>query len=137
MKHFKTTILAVMTLFAIAACSSGSDMEDGMWEMTSTMEMEGAPAGMPKMPPMTYRQCLTKDKMIPSQQNKEKNCEILEQDVSGDTVTWKMRCSAGGLVSEMSGSSTYSGDTMEGNSQVTMQGMKMTSHVTGKRIGDC
>lgn len=137
MKKFKTTIPVLLVLTAVAACSSGPNMEDGMWEMTTTMEMEGMPAGMPQLPPMTHRQCLTSDKMIPTQQKRNQDCEVLEQDISGDTVTWKMRCTTGGMVSEMSGSSTYSGDSMEGSSVMTTKGMKMTSHVTGKRLGPC
>jgi len=137
MKYFKTTILALLALVAVSACSSEPSMQDGLWEMTSTMEMEGMPAGMPQMPPMTYRQCLNKERMIPTQQDRNRDCEIIDQDVSGDTVTWKMRCTSGGMVSETSGSSTYSGNTMQGSMQVTSKGMKMSSHVTGKRIGDC
>lgn len=137
MKDFRTITLALLTVVAVAACSSGPNMEDGIWEMTTTMEMEGMPAGMPKLPPMTFRQCLSSDKMIPTQQRQNQDCEVLEQDISGNTVTWQMRCTTNGTVSEMSGSSTYSGDTMEGSSQVSTKGMKMSSHVTGRRLGDC
>lgn len=138
MKNTRTAILSLLTLFAVTACSSGPNMEDGLWEMTSTMEMEGMPQGMPGgMPPMTYRECLTKESMVPTQKKRNQDCKILQQESSGDTVTWRMRCTTGGVVSEMNGSSTYSGSAMQGTMQMTSGGMKMTSRVTGKRLGPC
>ena len=134
MKNFKTLIPTLLILFAVTACSSGPSMEDGLWEMTSTMEMEGMPNGMP---PMTYRLCLTKDNMVPTQQRRNQDCEKIEQDISGDTVTWRMRCTTNGAVSDMNGSSTYSGDTMKGTMQMTSGSMQMTSRITGKRLGPC
>ena len=129
-------LLANLLLLAGPAFSSDMQLEDGEWEMTTKMTMEGMPAGM-SMPPMTFRQCISKEKMVPSQERHNQDCEKLEQDVSGSTVTWSMRCTTNGVVSEMNGSSTYTGNTMKGTMHMTSQGMKMTSHVTGKRLGPC
>jgi len=137
MKNIKPLIPALLILFAVTACSSEPSMEDGIWEMTSTMEMEGMKGMSGNMPPMTYRECLTSKNMVPTQKRRNQDCEILEQDISGDTVTWKMRCTTNGMVSQMSGSSTYNGDTMKGNMQMTSGAMKMSSHITGKRLGPC
>jgi len=137
MKNFSTATLSLLTLFAVTACSSEPNMKDGLWEMTSTMEMEGMKGMAGGMPPMTYRECLTKESMVPTQKRRNQDCKVLEQDISGDTVTWKMRCTTNGVVSEMNGSSTYSGDTMKGTMQMTSGSMKMASHVTGKRLGPC
>lgn len=101
------------------------------------MTMSGMPEGMPDMPAMTFRQCISKAMMVPSQERHNQDCEKLQQDVSGDTVTWSMRCTTNGVTSEMNGSSTYTGNTMKGTMHMTSQGMKMTSHVTGKRLGPC
>jgi hypothetical protein len=131
--HF---ISAALILFATSACSSESVMEEGMWEMTSKMEISGM-AGMPQMPPVTYRQCLTNENMAPAQQQPNQNCEMVQQNISGDTVNWKMRCTNSGVTSEMEGTTTYTGDSMEGTMTMNSQGMKMVSHVTGKRVGDC
>jgi hypothetical protein len=133
MKNFRTLIPALLILFAVTACSSGPNMEDGLWEMTSQMEMEG----MPNMPPMSYRECLSRDNMVPTQKQRNQDCEQIEQDISGDTITWRMRCTSNGVTSDINGSSTYSGDTMKGTMQMTTQGMQMTNHVTGKRVGSC
>ena len=137
MKNFKTTIPALLILFGTTACTASPILEDGEWEMTTQMEMSGIPGGMPPMPPMTHRQCLSNDMMVPTQERQNQDCEKMKQDISGNTVTWSMRCTTNGVVSKMNGSSTYSGDTMKGTMHMTTQGMEMTSHVTGKRLGPC
>lgn len=137
MKSFKTVFPTLLILFTGSACTADPIMDEGEWEMAMQMEMSGMPEGMPPMPAMTFRQCLTNDMMVPSQQHSNQDCEKMEQDVSGNTVTWNMRCTTNGVVSEMNGSSTYDGDTMKGTMYMTSQGMKMTSHVTGRRLGPC
>ncbi|MDX8403912.1 MAG: DUF3617 family protein [Mariprofundaceae bacterium] len=112
-------------------------MKYGEWEMTSQMKIEGMPAGVPSMPPMTSQQCISKDRMIPSQQGHNQDCEKIKQHVSGNTITWSMRCTTQDVVSEMNGTSTYTGNTMKGSMHITSQGMKMSSYVTGKRLGPC
>jgi hypothetical protein len=137
MKNSSKLFSILLILFTGSACTASPILEDGEWEMTSQMEMSGMPAGMPSMPAMTHRQCITKDMMVPSQEHQNKDCEKMTQDVSGNTVTWSMRCTTNGQTSEMNGTSTYDGDTMKGTMQMTTQDMKMTSHVTGKRLGPC
>jgi len=117
--------------------SSDMQIEEGEWEMTAQMQVEGAPEKMPAMPPMTSRQCISKDMMIPTQQHRNQDCKEIKQSISGDTATWSMRCTTHGVVSKMYGTSTYNGKTMEGTMQVISQGMKITSQVTGKRVGSC
>jgi len=133
----KITITTLLVLFAGSACTASPILEDGEWEMTTQMEMSGMPEGMPQLPAMVHRQCLSNDMMVPTQERRNQDCEKMEQKVSGNTVTWSMRCTTNGVVSEMNGESTYSGDTMKGTMHMTSQGMEMTSHVTGKRIGSC
>jgi len=129
----------LLLLFTFTACSASDQLlEEGEWEMTTQMEISGMPAGMPTMPATTYKQCLTNDMMVPVQHNQQnKGCEMLEQNVSGNTVTWSMHCESNGMVSEMNGSNTYTGDSMTGEMQMTSQGMNMVSHTTGKRLGPC
>jgi len=140
-KIFNRVIPLLLVLFAAVACSDGPILEDGEWEMTTQMEIPGMTKDLGGeeygLPPMTHRQCLSSDMMVPTQERRNKDCENMKQDVSGNTVTWSMRCTTNGVVSEMSGESIYSGDRMKGTMQMTTQGMKMTSHLTGKRIGPC
>ena len=136
MNTFNRFIAALLILFTSSACTADPILEEGEWEMTTQMEMSGMPEGMPTMPPMTHRQCLTREMMLPAQAT-DQNCEKIEQSVSGNTVTWSMVCTANGITSEMNGTTTYTGDTMNGTMHILTQGMEMSSQVTGKRLGPC
>jgi len=143
MNIFNRLIPALLILFANTACSPDPILEEGIleegeWEMTTMMEMSGMPAGMPGIPPMTHRQCLTSDMMVPAQGNQQnRDCEKIEQTVSGNTVRWSMSCMANGITSEMKGTTTYTGNTMKGTMHMISQGMSMTSRISGKRLGPC
>jgi len=118
------------------------NLHEGLWEITTKMEMQGMPM---KMPARKHTQCLTKKNMlktmVPKEQDKKEECKITDQKISGNTVTWIMKCS-GKDAMEMTGKTTYHGDTFEGT--ITMisndpeEGkMKMINHISGRRIGEC
>ena len=121
---------------------AGVNMHEGLWEITTKMEIEGMPM---KMPPRKHTQCLTNKNMlktmVPKEQAQEEECKITDQKISGNTVTWTMKCS-GKDAMDVTGKTTYHGDTFEGT--ITMisndpgEGkMKMINHVSGKRLGEC
>jgi len=121
---------------------AGVNLHEGLWEITTKIEMSGMPL---KMPARKHTQCLTKENMLNStetmEQNKKEECKITDTKISGNTVTWVMKCS-GEQPMEVTGKNTYHGDTFEGT--ITMisndqdEGkMKMINHVSGRRIGEC
>jgi hypothetical protein len=121
---------------------AGADLHEGLWEITTKMEMKGMPM---KMPARKHTQCLTKENMlkamVPRDQAQEEECKITDQKISGNTVKWVMKCS-GREAMEVTGKTTYHGDTFEGN--ITMisndpeEGkMEMINHISGRRIGEC
>jgi len=121
---------------------AGVDMHEGLWEITTKMEMPGMPM---QMPARKHTQCLTKKNMlktmVPKEQAQEEECKITDQKISGNTVTWVMRCS-GEDAMEVTGNTTYHGDTFEGTiimiSNDPEEGkMKMINHISGRRIGEC
>jgi len=124
----------VLLLLICSACSQDQvqkPIAEGEWEVTTRIEI----AGM-SIPPVKHRQCLTGEMMIPAQQANQ-DCEIIQQSVSGNTVSWKMRCSTHGMATGIDGSSTYTGDTMQGSMHMNAKHMKMVSHLTGRRLGPC
>lgn len=136
-KHWYLALLLLAVLCAAPVCAhaAGPGMTPGLWEITSQVEMPGMPM-VP--PPMTHTQCMTEDDAVPEPgQEEEGDCEILEQSVSGNTVTWKTRCQTdqGEVVS--TGKITYDGDSFKGEVLTTMPGMKMTSKMSGRRVGPC
>jgi hypothetical protein len=83
--------------------------------------------------------CITQDSLVPQTGSGQGQgqCEITDIQVQGDTVTWSITCDSQGGVMTGTGESTYHGDTFEGTSEMHMQGMDITTTMSGKRIGDC
>ncbi|GAB4484286.1 MAG: DUF3617 family protein [Thermodesulfovibrionales bacterium] len=116
------------------SASSSVNMQEGKWEITSSFEMQGMPAGM--MQPQTVTTCLNKTDYVPKGED-QKDCTMKDVNVSGNTVTWSMVCKD----STAKGQVTYAGTTFDGMTEMVMkqdgkdQTMKMT--MKGKHIGPC
>ncbi|MFP3928787.1 MAG: DUF3617 domain-containing protein, partial [Desulfobacteraceae bacterium] len=69
----------------------------------------------------------------------EQDCEVRDVEVSGDTVTWTMRCRSDQGDVESAGRITYHGESFEGTMTTTISGSGMTikSTMTGRRVGEC
>jgi Protein of unknown function (DUF3617) len=135
----KKLSIAAVILFATSSVSFAGavpNMQEGNWEITTTMEMPGMPMNIP---PVKYTQCLTKKDIIPQGSQLEQECKFIQTKVSGNTVTWIMECSGKDGKMKGNGKITYSGNSMKGKIEMTMSpsNMKMTSHLSGRRIGDC
>lgn len=67
-------------------------------------------------------------------------CEQLDYQVSGGTVSWKLRCT-GEMAMEGSGQMTASADSYTGKMDMTMkmqgQTVNMNQSMSGRRLGDC
>jgi hypothetical protein len=105
-------------------------MEDGLWEITTTIDMPGMPSKS-----FTNTSCLTKEKAVP--QTTESSCTLKDVKTQGNTVTWTVVCKE----ATSTGRVTYTGTTMEGAVETTVksggQTMTMKSTMKGKRIGPC
>ena len=135
----KLSIASVVLFIAISICFAGSEpnMQEGKWEITTKMNI---PAMGMDMPPMSHTQCLTKKNLIPQKSQSGEECKITQTKLTGNTVTWTMQCS-GGHGGDMKGNGeiTYNGNSLKGKIEMTMPqaNMKITSHISGHRIGDC
>ncbi len=125
-------LIAFLVLFFVRIASAGMEMRDGLWEITSKMEMPGMPM---QMPAVKHTQCLTSKDNVPL--DTEHDCKIKNTDVKGNTVTWEMHCVSEGKPMKSIGKITYKGDTFEGETKMEMDGMNMTQHMSGRRIGNC
>lgn len=80
--------LLLLPLFSLAAVAYAEpNLQDGLWEITSQMEMPGMPAAA--MRPTKMTQCMTKTSAVPNTQPKDKNhdCKMTSTNVAGNTVT--------------------------------------------------
>ena len=115
-------ILFVLFAFCIPAVFAGSEpnMQEGMWEVTSRVEMPGMPVAMP---PAVHTQCLTKKDFVPRGDRNSQGCTISDTVMSGDTASWEMVCNTPGGTTKGSGSIKYMGDRFEGSVTMTVPGI--------------
>lgn len=146
----RISVWSVLVVVAIACGVFGSvalagvNMQEGSWETTLQMKMEGLPF---PMPPMTFKttQCLTKKDLVPNTASKDQKCEVADQKVSGNTVTWKVTCrEKDGSASLGDGEVSYSGASYAGVIRMKFldksgqpAGTSTTTTLAGRRVGDC
>jgi hypothetical protein len=116
------------------------DMKEGMWEHTMEVKMEDVPS-VPPMP-FTTTQCMTKKDPVPKSSEKDGNCKVIEQKITGNKVVWKAKCNEKDSVIETEGNITYSGTTYSGSQKTKItekggQSMTSTAKMKGRRIGEC
>lgn len=128
------TITAFLVLFFFHAASA-MDMKDGLWEITTKMEMPGMPMDMP---PVKFTQCLTSKDSVPQDKAEHnQDCKVKNTDIKGNTVTWEVHCISDGKPVKSTGKITYKGDSFNGETKTEMDGMNMVQKMSGRRIGNC
>ncbi len=134
-KCFILTIFMVIFFIFVSVSFAGSLLKEGLWEITSKMEIPGMPV---PMPPITYRQCMTNQNPVPNQSQSGQECRMQNVKTKGNTVSWDMICDSQQGKMKSSGKITYKGDRFNGVVMTDIPGqgqMKMT--LTGRRIGKC
>ena len=136
LKKLCSVSIILFATVSIAFAGSVPNLQEGKWEITTTMEMPGMPMNMP---PMKHTQCITKKDLVPKSSQPGQECTVIHNTVTGNTVTWTMQCSGQGGEMKGTGNITYSGNSFKGTTKMTMpqQNMQMASHVTGQRLGPC
>ncbi|MGZ3604754.1 MAG: DUF3617 domain-containing protein [Thermodesulfobacteriota bacterium] len=123
-------IATFLFLFFAGLSFAAPNIEDGLWEITSTIDMPGMPSRS-----FTNTSCLTKEKAVP--QTTDSSCTLKDVKTQGDTVTWTVVCKE----ATSKGRVTYARTTMEGAFETTVksegQPMTIKSIMKGKRIGPC
>lgn len=134
------SLISILCLLCIAAdpARAGAGFQPGEWEVTSTTELPGMPVSIP---PITFRQCMQEEESMAQQSSENSGCTMLEQQKTGDTLSWKVRCDSEQGRADISGRLTWSGDSMQGTTTMTTdqggQQMSITTRMQGKRLGPC
>ncbi len=135
---FKRTMSVVVTLALSVSVSFAQGIEKGLWEITTETTMEGAPV---KIPPMTTQSCVTSDKYIPNEPEKNTNCKMIYSKLEGNTVSWKVICKEKGSTVESTGKMTYGGKTFTGVMDTVMdeggEKIKTKMNMKGRYMGPC
>lgn len=136
----KNKLLVIAVLFSLA-CAGGAwaEIKDGLWEVTTRVEIAGMPH---QMPPTTVRHCLAKNDPVPKAGDKSMECKTTNQKISGDTVTYAVECKNKDGVIITTGTMTYKGTSYDGTSKTSIKNkgqkeMQMNSKMSGKYIGPC
>jgi hypothetical protein len=136
-KKVAVTFGVFVCIFILCNLSSVSalDLKEGLWEITTKLDMPGMPF---PMPPSTFTQCITKEYAVPKQvKEKVANCKT-DQKVVGNTVEWTTTCQEQNGVTVMNGKVIYEGDRFKGEIKIkNPDGTVVTQHITGRRIGEC
>jgi len=130
---------AVALSVFLCAAAWAQQMKEGLWEITTQLEMKGMPQAMP---PVTVRQCVTKKDPVPKSDDKSDTCKATSQKISGNKVTYAMECKGKEETMLINGDISYTGDSMEGKSTtiIKVKGqpeMKMSNTLKGKYLGAC
>ena len=115
------------------------NMHPGLWETTVRTEMSGMPM---QMPPVTHRQCIRKQDLVPQVASSDQECRIVDQNTEGNSVSWRIQCDSSDMQMEGSGKLTYAGDSYRGRIDIQTQdgpmgAMTMVQKLEGRRVGDC
>lgn len=139
LKKIMLSFLGICILFLFSTVVWALDFNPGKYEITSTVEMLGMPAGT--IPPQTIAQCLTQQDPIPNSDASNQECEIKNMKQTDNTVSWEMECVQEGRKMTSQGQMTYNGDRFEGTITMNMGpqagNMAIATTITGNRIGDC
>ncbi|WP_455376383.1 DUF3617 domain-containing protein [Kaarinaea lacus] len=120
------------------------NINPGMWETTSTMDVTGMPpemASMMQKEPKVEKECV-KDKNYdfnPGEENR--GCTLKTTRQSSKKLVWDITCGAESGNAKGQGEANFNGDTVSGWFEMNMQGpagpMKMRHSFEGKRLGSC
>jgi hypothetical protein len=137
MRHPIISTAALITVIFIGMDNSIAtpNIEEGLWEITSKMEMEGIPFAMPAS---SHKKCLANKDLVPQKEEEGQKCKVKKRNVKGNTVEWEMDCKGRGGKMNSKGEVTYSGTSMKGTMLISVEGQPpMKNTMTGKRIGPC
>src|SRR5210317_1789335 len=141
-KLFIFTVTLVVIIFGSAVHAEEYNINPGMWETTTKMEITGMPpemAAMMQKAPKIEKECV-KDKNYDFNPGDDaKGCDIKINRQSSKKLSWDIKCSAEGGNGSGRGEAEFKGNTMFGWFEMNMQGptgpMKMRHTFEGKRLG--
>ncbi|MBL0226614.1 MAG: DUF3617 family protein [Geobacteraceae bacterium] len=129
-------VIAILSVLALPATGfTAETMREGYWELISSMDMPGMPM---KMAPTKIKHCYSREDVKDQKKTitTDKNCTVTDLKQSGNTVTWKMKCT-GQNAGEFSGETVYAKDAYNSTMKMKTQGRTVNMKVKARRLGDC
>jgi len=132
-------VLATLVLASLAPFAHAQEMKPGLWEITTTMRMQGM-----QLPGGTFTHCYTAKDLAAGKQystDDASKCTIKNMKSSGGKVSYDMSCvtEGGKIDATVSGTMSATAYALEQKMRMTPnQGMgEMHSTIKGRRLGDC
>lgn len=135
----KITRLAVsLILITAEPCFAAPELQTGLWEMTSQVEINGAPV---PFPPVTNTQCITEQRPDPEKILSERNCQFSQSEDGPNSISWQISCLQQGVKVSGKGVMQYQKTTFIAKFDLEMGGeagaVTMSTIVNGHYVGDC
>lgn len=134
--------VAAFLAFPMVALAETPNVTPGEWEFVSVTTISGDM----QIPDQTEteRQCITQDELDSAEFGfieEEEGCELLNQDINADALSYSMMCRAEGGEATIDGEMRFMGEQIEGTvdifTQSPMGELTMQTVIEGERIGDC
>lgn len=144
------SVTTCLCLFVVCMLSQSVYAEEyninpGMWETTSKMEVNGMPpemAAMMQKPPKVRKECI-KDKNYDFKPGSDaKGCSFQASQQSSKKLNWEITCGGEAGNASGKGEANFNGDSVSGWFEMNMpQGpsgpIQIRHKFEGKRIGSC
>ncbi|MBD3667641.1 MAG: DUF3617 family protein [Kangiella sp.] len=134
---YKALLIGSLLLPALTL-AKGLEVEPGLWEttMTRTDPFSGQETTD------TQKECIKERYFDPEELTKDmQGCQLTENTLSGNKLTFGMRCEDAGMNSSIDGEYEVNGDEGKGKMELALSGMgqemTMSMHWKSKRLGDC
>ena len=134
-------LLPIVGLASSPAVAELPNMQEGLWEVTTKVEISGQTKPLPEY---TVQHCVTKKDIEQGKgklhQPNSRKCQVQDYKVEGNKASWAITCS-GDNPTTGTGTVTYSGTSFAGTSKMVIgkkgQEREMTQTFSGKRLGPC
>lgn len=134
-----TRMLFAFVVGFAATLAQAQEMKPGLWELTTTMKMQGM-----QMPGGKFTHCYTAKDIAAGKQyqgDEASKCSIANMKSAGGNLSYDIACDAEGtkMTGSVKGSVSPTAYTFEQKMRMTPdQGMgEMLSTIKGRRLGDC
>jgi len=138
----KMLAAAVALALPLAAQAETPNIKPGEWEFVSVTSIKGD-VEMPNQT-NTERQCISAEDLESADFGfieEEEGCELLEQNMSADSLDYRMTCTADGGDADINGSMRFMGEQVEGDviidTDSPMGKMTMSTQIEGTYQGEC
>ena len=137
--NIKTPLIAALFCFtAVVVNAAEIELNPGLWQttMTRTHPITGAPTTE------TTTECIKDKKFDPAAMMQgAEGCNLIDDNLDGDTLTYRMECNMQGSQSTIDGRFQTDGHSGKGEMGISINagGMQMNMNMNwvSKRVGEC